>query len=63
MMAPASTLAAAAEGTDVDTEGQGFNILSPHVGDGTAESISYTLTAGTDTAIGFIVLPIQLPAV
>ena len=29
--------------------------------DGTAKSISYTLTAGTDTAEGFIILPVQLP--
>lgn len=29
--------------------------------DGTAKSISYTLTAGTDTAKGFIKLPVQLP--
>jgi hypothetical protein len=31
-----------------------------HRGDGTAESITYTLTAGTDTAVGKIVLPVQL---
>jgi len=29
--------------------------------DGTAKSISYTLTAGTDTAEGFITIPLQLP--
>lgn len=36
------------------------NVAGRHTGDGTAESISYTLTASTDTAAGFIVLPYQL---
>jgi hypothetical protein len=32
-----------------------------HVSDGTAKSISYTLSTGTDTAEGFIIIPVQLP--
>lgn len=41
-------------------ESAGDLVPEGHRGDGTAESISYTLTAGTDTAVGKIVLPVLL---
>lgn len=41
-------------------ESAGDLVPEGHPGDGIAESISYTLTAGTDTAVGKIVLPVQL---
>ena len=47
-------------GTDVATD-VGVSMLKSHVCDGTAVSISYTLTAGTDTAAGFIKIPVILP--
>lgn len=62
LMAGAATIAAVSEGSNVDTD-EGFYLIQPHVGDGTCKSIDYTLTAGTDTAAGFIVLPLQLPPV
>lgn len=37
------------------------NVAGRHVGDGVAESVSVTLTAGSDTAAGKIVLPYMLP--
>ncbi len=42
--------------TDVGTSNK-----KAHVCDGTAKSISYTLSSGTDTAAGFIKIPLQLP--
>ncbi len=48
-------------GTDLATD-VGSHFPQEHVGDGTAQSISYTLTAGSDTATGFLVVPYQLPA-
>lgn len=48
-----------AAGSDVATD-TGVSNKKSYVCDGTAESISYTLTAGTDTAEGFIKLPLQL---
>ena len=41
-------------------ESAGDLVPEGHAGDGIAESISYTLTAGTDTAVGKIVLPVLL---
>ena len=61
-MCAAATKVALAEGVDTNAD-EGFSLLIPYIGDGTAESISYTLSAGSDTAVGFIVLPYQLPAV
>lgn len=51
-----------AVGTDVN-EDTGQSSKKPYVCDGTAKSISYTFTAGTDAAVGegFIKLPVQLP--
>ena len=48
-------LAGADTATDVGTHER-----IAHVGNGTAKSFSYTLTAGTDTAEGFIVIPYDL---
>ena len=45
-------------GTNADD--RGISHYKAHVCDGTAKSISYTLTAGTDTAAGFITIPYQL---
>ena len=50
---------ALAEGADTNTD-EGFYLLEPYIGDGTAESVSYTLSAGTDTATGFIQIPYRI---
>ena len=44
-----------------DSANAGDLVPEAHRCDGTAKSISYTLTAGTDTAEGFIKIPVQLP--
>ena len=46
-----------------DSANAGDLVPEPHVCDGVAKSISYTMTAGTDAAVGegFIKLPVQLP--
>ena len=44
------------EGSNSDTD-EGFYLTAPFIGDGTAESITYTTTTGTNTADGLIVLP------
>ena len=44
-----------------DESGAGVLVPEGFVGDGTAESVSYTLTAGTDTAAGFIEFPVMIP--
>lgn len=47
----------------VGTNGALFSSNAPHASDfNVSKSISYTLTAGTDTAEGFIILPILLTA-
>lgn len=48
-------------GTDLDQD-YGLGHKKPHVGDGTAKSITYTLTTGSDTASGYLVIPYVLPA-
>lgn len=49
-------------GEDTAAGGDGAINKKSHRCDGTAKSISYTLTAGTDTAKGFIHLPYRLAA-
>lgn len=46
-----------------DSANAGDLVPEPHVCDGTAKSITYTLTAGTDALLGegFIKLPLSLP--
>jgi hypothetical protein len=45
----------------IGTNGALFSTNAPHLSDAvTAKSITYTLTSGTDTAKGFIVLPVIL---
>ncbi len=58
----AGTKVSAAEGSDSNTD-EGFFLVTTYVGDGTAESISYTLSSSTDTGVGFIVLPYMLTGV
>jgi hypothetical protein len=59
LVAGAGTIAAVAEGSNTN-EDEGMYVIRPHIGDGTCKSIDYTLSSGTDTAAGFIVLPLQL---
>lgn len=47
-------------GTDADTD-EGVHAPKLHVGDGTTQSISFTLSDGSDTAAGFIRLPLMRP--
>ena len=61
LMVGSGSKVAAAEYTDVDTEANGFYLLENHVGDGTAKTISYTTSAGSDTGHGLIILPAFLP--
>lgn len=56
----AGTKVAKSEGSDVAIDGNGIAIPVPHIGAGKA--ITYTLSAGTDTAEGFVHLPYQLLA-
>ncbi len=49
-------------GTNLDQD-YGLGHRKPHVGDGTAKSITYTLTTGSDTASGYLMIPYILPAV
>lgn len=50
-------------GAVVGTNGALFSSNAPYASDANAsKSISYTLTAGTDTAAGFILLPVVLAA-
>lgn len=53
------TKIALSEGADVATD-TGIYFKVPHVGDGIAESIVYTLSAGTNLAAGFIRLQVLL---
>jgi len=62
LMCAAASIDAKAEGTDVDTEANGIALLKRYRCDGTAVSISYTTTAGSDTCDGFIVVPYRLMA-
>ncbi len=47
----------------LDSANAGDDAPEPHVVAGDAVSISYTLTAGTDTAEGYIILPVRLSPV
>jgi hypothetical protein len=58
---PASTKVANAEGTDSATTKTGLALTIPHVSTGgtasLTESLTLTLSASTDTAAGYIVIP------
>ena len=54
----ASSVAAA--GAVIGTNGALFSTNAPHIMVASTQSISYTLTAGTDAASGFILLPYML---
>jgi hypothetical protein len=62
LMAGAGTKAAVSEGSNANTD-EGFYLLKNHIGDGTAKTICYTLTAGSKAAevSGLIILPAFLP--
>lgn len=44
-----------------DEDGSGALVPEAHLGDGTAKTVSYTLSAGSDTAEGYILLPVIAP--
>lgn len=59
-MTAVGTKAAISEGSNADTD-EGMYLLVDHLSDEvTAKSISYTLSAGTDTAVGFLNIPYTL---
>ena len=58
-MAGAGTKAAIAEGSNADTD-EGFHLLTPYRIDGTAVSVVVTVSAGSDTGDGFILIPYVL---
>ena len=63
LMCAALSRVAVSEGSNVDTD-EGFYLTVPFIGDGTAESVSYTTTTGSDTGNGLILLPyMKAPAV
>lgn len=58
-----SDFLAGASGSGASELNSGVFNPFPHVGDGTAKSISYTLTTGATEAAGYLMIPYTLPAV
>lgn len=65
LLTPSSTQAAAAEGTDVDTEANGFYSIVPHEATNTSstdrEQLSITFAGSPTTIAGFVIIPTRLP--
>lgn len=61
MVGTGTKVAAKADGTDSATTKNGFYLLEPHVVIAAGADLTYTTSAGTDTAKGYFVIPTFVP--